>query len=169
MTAERTRIPSRVLLAAGAALALVGVSGCAAGTVTTDGKSSARPSVTATSPAPSPTATPAATDKVACDTYSDMLTILHNTDYSFYRGAISPQERTGWYSLAFRVIGRAPVVGDGPVAKALAALQAIQPPMQADPTTQDPTSVAWGQASLALAAACQAEGFPTGSRGFVGG
>lgn len=168
MTA-RTRIPSHVLITVGAAVVLVGISGCTAGTVTTDREPSTRPSATATSPAPSPTATPAATDKVACDTYSDMLTILHNTDYSFYRGAISPQERTGWYSLAFRVIGHAPAVGEGPVAKALTTLQSIQPSMQTDSTTQDPATVAWGEASQALAAACQAEGLPTGAQGFVGG
>ncbi|WP_160299699.1 hypothetical protein [Microbacterium azadirachtae] len=120
-------------------------------------------------PSPDRTAPAAATDKVTCDTYSDMLTILHNTDYSFYHNAIGPQERTGWYDLAFRVIGRAPSVGDGPVATALAALKQVHPPMSTSASTQDPTSVAWGKASLALAAACEAEGHQAGATGFVGG
>lgn len=169
MTAERTKIPSRILATVGAALALVGISGCSAGSVPSDAQPSVKQSATATSPSPAPTASAAAIDKVTCETYSDMLTILHNTDYSFHNKGIGPQERTGWYELAFRVIGRAPSTGDGPVATALATLKEIQPPMGTGPSTQDPTSVAWGKASLALAAACEAEGHQVGATGFVGG
>jgi len=98
-----------------------------------------------------------------------MLTIIANTDAAFHRNAIVPQERTGWYALAFRVIGRAPSAGEGPVATALAKLQQIHPPMDTGSSTQDPTSVAWGEASQALAAACKAEGLPDWAIGFVGG
>ncbi|OZB80962.1 MAG: hypothetical protein B7X41_01325 [Microbacterium sp. 14-71-5] len=106
---------------------------------------------------------------MTCETYSDMLTIMHNADYSFHHEAIGDQERTGWYNLAFRVIGRAPSAGEGPVTKALATLKGIQPPMVTDSSTQDPTSIAWGNASRALADACEAEGLPHSAEGFVGG
>jgi hypothetical protein len=168
MTTERTRIHSRrILVAAGAALALIGISGCAAGTVRTGPTSSAKPSITTTPPTADPTASAAAIDKVTCETYSDMLTIMHNADYSFHHEAIGDQERTGWYDLAFRVIGRAPSGGEGPVAKALATMKGIQPPLGGDST--DPTVIAWGDASQALADACKAEGLPYWARGFVGG
>ncbi|GAB6857751.1 hypothetical protein [Microbacterium xylanilyticum] len=98
-----------------------------------------------------------------------MLTILQNSDYAFHNNGISSQERIGWYALAFRVIGRAPSAGDGPVATALTTLKTIQPPMITESSTPDPTSRAWGDASQTLAAACKAEGLPYWAEGFVGG
>lgn len=169
MTAARTRIPSRILVTAGAALVLMGVSGCSAGTVPSHAEPSVKPSATATSPSPDPTASVAAIDKVSCETYSDMLTILQNSDYAFHNNGISPRERDGWYALAFRVIGRAPSAGEGPVATALTTLKTIHPPMMTESSTPDPTSRAWGDASQALAAACKAEGLPYWAEGFVGG
>lgn len=148
---------------------LLGISGCAAGTVKADPTPSAQPPVMNTSPAPDPTGSAAAVDRVSCETYSDMLTILQNTDSSFYRGAIVPQERTGWYDLAFRVIGRAPSSGEGAVAKALATLKSIRPPMNTASSTPDATSTAWNNASQALADACKAEGLPYSAEAFVGG
>ncbi|MGN8025761.1 hypothetical protein [Microbacterium sp. 22242] len=123
----------------------------------------------ATTAGPDRTASPAAIDKVTCETYSDMLTILQNTDSSFYRGAIVPQERTGWYDLAFRVIGRAPSAGEGSVAAALAALKQFRPPMNTASSTPDATSSKWNNASQALADACKAEGLPYSGEAFVGG
>jgi hypothetical protein len=98
-----------------------------------------------------------------------MLTILHNSDYAFYHGGIVPQERTGWYDLAFRVIGRAPSAGEGAVAKALEALKPIRPPMNTASSTPDTTSSAWYSASQALGDACKAEGLPYSAEAFVGG
>ncbi len=115
---------------------------------------------------PDPTASVAAIDRVSCETYSDMLTILQNSDYAFHNNGISSQERIGWYALAFRVIGRAPSAGDGPVATALTTLKTIQPPMITESSTPDPTSRAWGgDASQTLAAACKAEGLPYWAEG----
>jgi len=148
---------------------LIGISGCAAGTVKADATTSAQPSVLATSPIPDPTASAAAIDKVTCETYSDMLTILGNTDYSFHRGAIVPQERNGWYELAFRVMGRAPSTGEGAVPKALAKLKPLRPPTYTASSTPDATSSAWNSASQELADACKAEGLPHSSQAFVGG
>jgi hypothetical protein len=164
--AERTRVPSRILVTVGAALVLVGTSGCSAGSVQSEAMPSVKESAAAS---PDPTASAAAIDRVTCETYSDMLTILHNADYSFYNKGIGPQERTGWYDLAFRVIGRAPSSGEGPVAKALATLMQIRPPMATESSTPDSTSRAWSDASQALANACAAQGLPYSATGFVGG
>jgi len=169
MTTERTRVPSRILVTVGAALVLVGMAGCSAGSVPSVAKPSVNQSATATPPSPDPTASVAAVDRVICETYSDMLTILHNTDRSFYNNGIGPQERTGWYDLAFRMIGRAPSSGEGPVARALATLQQIEPPTATESSTPDPTSKAWSDASQALADACEAQGLPYSATGFVGG
>ncbi|GAA4479338.1 hypothetical protein GCM10023171_04680 [Microbacterium panaciterrae] len=169
-TVGRTRIHARPILAAiGATLALVGITGCAAGTAKADATSSAQPSVISTSPNLIPTASATETDRATCETYSDMLTILRNTDYSFHIGEIVPQERTGWYDLAFRVIGRAPSAGGGAVSEALAKLKPLRPPMDTASSTPDATSIAWNTASQALADACKAEGLPHSSQAFVGG
>lgn len=169
-TMDRTRIHARPILATMAAtLALVGITGCAVGTTKADATSSAQPSVTPTSLNATPTASATATDRATCETYSDMLTILRNTDDSFHRGAIVPQERTGWYELAFRVMGRAPSAGEGAVAKALATLKPLRAPMDTASSTPDATSSAWNSASQELADACKAEGLPHSSQAFVGG
>lgn len=134
----------------------------------------AAPSETAT-PAADPTSaaeatTPQTTDEDTCMAFGDVITIMNNSQAAVTDGRMGEQEQLGWLRLATRVQDRIPTTGEGPIADALAAVQAAAPAIPPGSTdTPGIRSDGWMTASTDLREACDAAGYEFASEGFVGG
>ena len=160
----------RATLAAGAALVILGASGCTAvGSVETNPARAESARVTETpAPAPKSPESTAAADEITCATYADVATILHNAQTAYFEDRMTQQELDGWFAVASRVLGSIPSAGNGTVSEALAALQ------QAVPAVPDlrKTNFAFpdvGVAGVALNEACGEAGFEIAINAFTGG
>lgn len=173
MTPLRTRFTARrAAIAIGAALLLVGATGCTA-IVGADDEVSNTIQATETA-TPTPTATPstaettAADDEATCSGFADIQTILLNADTALHQDRMGQKERNAWYSLASRFLGDIPSADEGPVAEALATLKQDFPAVQ-DLNPTDIGSEEWYVPAAVLFDACDAAGFTVITNAFTGG
>lgn len=170
MTSLRTRSSARhAAIAIGAALLLVGATGCTA---------IAGPDEALNTPTPTPTATPTATsstagtmaadDEATCSGFADIQTILLNADTALHQDRMGQKERNAWYSLASRFLGDIPSADEGPVAEALATLKQDFPAVQ-DLNPTDIGSEEWYVPAAVLFDACDAAGLTVITNAFTGG
>ncbi|GGD75534.1 hypothetical protein [Microbacterium murale] len=171
MTSLRTRSTARhAAIAIGAALLLVGATGCTAIAGPDDEASNTIEAMeTATPTATPPTAeTTAADDEATCSGFADIQTILLNADTALHQDRMGQKERNAWYSLASRFLGNIPLADEGPVAEALATLKQDFPAVQ-DLNPTDIGSEEWYVAAAVLFDACDAAGFTVITNAFTGG
>lgn len=176
MTQHRIRFTARnAAIAFGAALLVLGATGCAASASPDGEASSAADSIEATESAiPAPTASAsrsestAADDEVTCSGFADVQTIMHNAQVALHQDRMSQKEKSAWFSLASRVLGNIPSADEGPVAEALAALKQDFPAVQ-DLNPTDIGSEEWSVTAGALFDACEAAGFTVIPNAFTGG
>lgn len=173
MTSLRTRSTARhAAIAIGAALLLVGATGCTAIAGPDDEASNTIEAME--TPTSTPTATPstaettAADDEATCSGFADIQTILLNADTALHQDRMGQKERNAWYSLASRVLGNIPSADEGPVADALATLKQDFPAVQ-DLNPTDIGSEEWYVAAAVLFDACDAAGFTVITNAFTGG
>ena len=124
------------------------------------------------SPAPEPTPSPDAADAAElCAQWADVETIIFNAGSAFRDGRTEEQEYQGWLRIATRALSRIDADVATTLGAAIANAQDVAPAtpigMTGDPF--DPLAADWGDASLAVRAACEAEGFPPVGEGFTGG
>lgn len=170
MTPLRTRFPARhAALAIGAALLLVGATGCTAIAGPDEASNTATPTLAATPTAtPSTAETTAADDEATCSGFADIQTILLNADTALHQDRMGQKERNAWYSLASRFLGDIPSADEGPVAEALATLKQDFPAVQ-DLNPTDIGSEEWYVPAAVLFDACDAAGFTVITNAFTGG
>lgn len=173
MTPHRIRFTARhTAIAIGAALLVVGVTGCTAIDSTNDYASSNVDTVEVTE-TPTPTTPPvsettAADDEATCSGFADVQTIMHNAESALHQDRMGQKERDAWFSLASRVLGDIPSAAEGPVADALATLKQDFPAVP-DLNPTDIGSEEWYATAAALFDACDAAGFTVITNAFTGG
>lgn len=123
-----------------------------------------------TSPAATTAPEESVSDAVACETFGDVLTIVHNTEVAASDGRMGELEQAGWYRLATRVQDHIGSPDSGPVADALAAVKKAAPPVAPGAkSTPGVLTEEWTSARDDLLEACKDAGSPIAAEGFVGG
>ncbi|MFB7252387.1 hypothetical protein [Microbacterium sp. NPDC056234] len=175
MTLPRPRrAVHRTALTFGAALVILGASGCTAvGSAETD---SARAESTRVTETPSPSNEPpssestAAADEITCAAYGDVVTILHNAQTAYFEERMTQQELDGWFAVASRVLGNIPSADTGTVSESLVALQEAVPAVADLRKTNFPFPD--GEVDVpgvSLSEACREAGFEVVINAFTGG
>ena len=123
-------------------------------------------------PTPEPTPTPDTADPVElCAQFGDVETIIFNAGAAFRDGRAAEQEYLGWLRLATRELSRIDADQATALGAAIANAQEVAPamPIGAVAAPFDPLSAEWGDASMAVRQACNAEGVEFAVEGFTGG
>ena len=125
-----------------------------------------------TAPTPEPTAAPDAADPAElCAQWADVETIIFNAGSAFRDGRTQEQEYQGWLRIAARALSRIDADVTTAIGAAIANAQEVAPatPIGLIGEPFDALSAEWGEASVAVRDACEAEGFPPVGEGFTGG